>query len=77
MDLPDPGIKPSSPAWHMNSLPSEPAGKPLGAIAKRKKKGIHSGLVIIWSDSGEGKEGKYIESFGKRILCLVDNMIQK
>ena len=36
--LPDPRIKPRSPALHMNSLPSEPAGKPLGAIAKRKKK---------------------------------------
>ena len=38
VDLPDPGIKPRSPALHMDSLSSEPAGKPLGAIAKRKKR---------------------------------------
>ena len=29
MDLPNPGIKPRSPALQMNSLPSEPPGKPL------------------------------------------------
>ena len=28
-DLPDPGIKPSSPAWQADSLPSEPPRKPL------------------------------------------------
>ena len=27
-DLPDPGIKPGSPALHANSLPTEPPGKP-------------------------------------------------
>ena len=27
-DLPDPGIKPESPALQANSLPSEPPGKP-------------------------------------------------
>ena len=27
-DLPNPGIKPRSPAWQVNSLPSEPQGKP-------------------------------------------------
>ena len=27
-DLPDPGIKPTFPAWQMDSLPSEPPGKP-------------------------------------------------
>ena len=26
-DLPDPGIKPRSPAWHADALPSEPPGK--------------------------------------------------
>ena len=29
-DLPDPGIEPTSPALHMDSLPSEPLGKPQG-----------------------------------------------
>ena len=28
-DLPNPGIKPRSPAFHTDSLPSEPQGKPL------------------------------------------------
>ena len=27
-DLSDPGIKPTSPAWQMGSLPAEPPGKP-------------------------------------------------
>ena len=26
-DIPDPGIKPLSPAWQADSLPSEPPGK--------------------------------------------------
>ena len=31
-DLPDPGIKPMSPASQADSLSSEPQGKPLGAL---------------------------------------------
>ena len=27
-DLPNPGIKPRSPTWQADSLPSEPPGKP-------------------------------------------------
>jgi len=27
-DVPNPGIKPRSPAMHMDSLPAEPPGKP-------------------------------------------------
>ena len=37
-DLPDAGIKPRLSALHVDSLPSEPPGKPLGAIAKRQKR---------------------------------------
>ena len=29
-DLPDPGIKPGSPAFHVDSLPTKPPRKPLG-----------------------------------------------
>ena len=29
-DLPDPGIKPGSPAFHVDSLPTKPPGKPVG-----------------------------------------------
>ena len=35
-DLPDPGIKPQSPALQADALPSKPSGKPLTAYAKRK-----------------------------------------
>ena len=39
-DLPDPGIKPRSPALQTDALPSEPPGKPvtpgLGAILKHR-----------------------------------------
>ena len=28
-DLPDPGIKPRSPTWQADALPSEPPGKPV------------------------------------------------
>ena len=33
-DLPNPGIKPWSPAWEADSLPSEPAGKPPPGMGK-------------------------------------------
>ena len=29
-DLPDPGIRPGSPAFHVDSLPTTPPGKPVG-----------------------------------------------
>ena len=32
-DLPNPGIEPGSPALQADSLPAEPPGKPLKAIA--------------------------------------------
>ena len=31
VDLPDPGIKPESPALKADSLPAEPPGKPMNA----------------------------------------------
>ena len=38
-DLPDPGIKPGSPTWQADSLPSDPPGKlSMGEIALSKKK---------------------------------------
>ena len=35
-DLPDPGIKPGSPALQADSLPSEPQGKPQWSVRKTK-----------------------------------------
>ena len=37
-DLPDPGINSGSSAWQADSLPSEPPGKPVIQIVKKKKK---------------------------------------
>ena len=34
-DLPDPGIKPRSPAFQADSLPTEPAGKMLEGAEKK------------------------------------------
>ena len=31
-DLPNPGIKPRSPALHIDSIPSEPSGKPIKSL---------------------------------------------
>ena len=42
-DLPDPGIKPRSPAWQTTSLPSEPPGKPLLVTDW-----VHIVVVRIW-----------------------------
>jgi len=36
-DLPDPGIKPRSPALQADSLPSEPPGKPLSFLKLLEK----------------------------------------
>ena len=37
-NLPDPGIKPGSPAWQADSSPSEPPGKPNEILCDNKKK---------------------------------------
>ena len=38
-DLPDPGIKPGSPAWQADSLPAELPGKPQGNTRTGKQNG--------------------------------------
>ena len=52
-DLPDPGTEPRSPASQVDSLPSEPPGKPFYICIKRQKhiKGIYQQNkidVILW-----------------------------
>ena len=39
-DLPDPGIKPRSPALQAKSLPSEPPGNPNGILLRHKNNEI-------------------------------------
>ena len=39
-DLPNPGIKPGSPALQADALPSEPPGKPIGKVLDTKEKSV-------------------------------------
>ena len=41
-DLPDPGIKPGSPALQADTLPSEPQGSPLTVNAVTNREGLSS-----------------------------------
>ena len=63
-DFPDPRIKPRSPAWQEDSLPSEPPGKTINfKILKRRKMYDHSGLVVKEvKDSDLLPPGKSIET---------------
>ena len=44
-DLPDPGIEPASPALQVDSLPTEPPGKPLWDVFRVK--GAYEGGAFI------------------------------
>ena len=47
-DLPDPGIKPMSPALEADALPSEPPGKPLSIkLAGKWATAPHDSLALI------------------------------
>ena len=49
--FPDPGIKPRSPALQPHSLPSEPPGKPLWVIPKKRRKHFPTHSVsspLLW-----------------------------
>ena len=47
-DLPDPGIKPKSPAFPADSLPSEPPGKPINIGTCLRKKNELEGTVMVF-----------------------------
>ena len=59
MDLPDPGIKPGSPALQVDSLPAEPpgkpkkywSGKPIPSPADLLDPGIKPGSPALQADS--------------------------
>ena len=58
-DLPDPGLKPRSPALQVNSLPSEPPGSPaiLGvclSVARSKVGCLSSGYCVCMEDRKKG-----------------------
>ena len=50
-DLPDPGIKPGSPALQADALPSEPPGEPQKNLG-RKKKVIGAGNSFTFKNPG-------------------------
>ena len=60
-DLPNPGIKPSSPSLQVDSLPSEPPGIPLQTLVGDKMTYMcyhcpcTSGFVFIFWGRGEGQ----------------------
>ena len=64
-DLPDPGVKPGSPALQTGALPSEPPGKP----KKKKKKIKYLGINL----PKETKE-LYIENYKTLMKEIKDNI---
>ena len=46
-DLPNPGIKPGSPALQADALPSEPPGKPIIVISK-----FYSNIYVVNKNNG-------------------------
>ena len=55
-DLPDPGIKPKSPALQVDSLPSEPSGKPWWGIGGIKEPiNVNNMILLMESMKFQGK----------------------
>ena len=71
-DLPNPGIKPRSPAWQTASLPSEPPGKPLLITDW-----VHILVVRIWRTRKQHRI--FIFSFNEHALntCVLRGSYQK
>ena len=56
-DLPDPGIKPRSPALRADALPSEPSGKPIPGGLDGKEPACNSGDLGSIPGSGRSPGG--------------------
>ena len=52
-DLPNPGIKPRSPALHADSLAAEPQGKPFSVQSRYLIKALWNGALLLGSEAGE------------------------
>jgi hypothetical protein len=63
-DLPNPGIKPRSPALQVNSLPAETQGSP--------KKKVSRGYLFHMRKGKKGERTKYILITKKLTLTLKD-----
>ena len=76
-DLPDPGIKPRSPAFHTDSLPSEPPGKPWLEIPVSKTRlGTckHSLIMCWWNELPmESILGICVTGMGEEVLKRTSN----
>ena len=67
-DLPDPRIKPRSPALRADSLPSEPPGKPLNNSPKirklrdptRRLRCLLGSFLSLFSESHQRTEGSFL-----------------
>ena len=61
-DLPNPGIKPRSPAWQADTLPSEPPGKPTKSYVSANQNELSlegSAKIISSTFLGEYKVTNY------------------
>ena len=70
-DLPDPGIKPTSPALQADSLPSEPSGKPWRGIGGIEES-INVNNLILLMDSMKFQGNHFLgysSSFVDPVLC--------
>ena len=68
-NLPDPGIKPGSPALQAEALPSEPPGKPRDTKATAKYLAL--AFPTSYSGSGPSSEEKYLMLESKVLLSLM------
>ena len=66
-DLPDPGIKPGSPALQADALPSQPPGKPPSSICVQKCFWVSSTCFKYCSGCRECRSEK--ETFKQRFKC--------
>ena len=57
-DLPDPGIKPGSPALQADALSSEPPGKPGGKVHCKGKQSLTQGIQLMFYKRGSEKINK-------------------
>ena len=69
-DLPNPGIKPRSPALQADSLPPQPSGKPLIVFSSHQGPHMPYDPPIEKMDQCAGINGKQLSSF-KKLPCYI------
>ena len=61
-NLPDPGIKPGSPALQADALPSEPPGKMLGKTEGKKEKRVAKHVCVLSCSAAAAAAAKSLQS---------------